>query len=298
MKFHQLRCFLAVAQHRSIRAAARALPLSQPAVTKSLRELEHDLGVPLVVRGVAGVQLTEFGEAFRLRASLLMQESRRARDELALIRDGVGATLSVAVGSTVALTLLPKVLARFREAFPRAQVNLWEDVLPSSLDRLRDGTLDLVVMQGTTQPLDPDMEAQPLYTLNSVVGARAQHPLVRSRSLRSLLDAEWLLPSSGHDGHSPGEHVFTAHGFPVPRRITSCYSLTLALALIKEMDYLSVFAASLASTEFARHGLKVLPLREKLPPSTVSVIRRKGAYPTIAAQAFVEMLEQMGKKAA
>lgn len=297
MKFHQLRCFLAVAQHRSIRAAARALPLSQPAVTKSLRELEHDLGVPLVVRGVAGVQLTEFGEAFRLRASLLMQESSRAREELALIRDGVGATLSVAVGSTVALTLLPRVLAAFKQAYPRAQVNLWEDVQPSSLDRLRDGTLDLVVMQGTTQPLDPDMESQPLYTLDSVVGARAQHPLVRSRSLRSLLDAEWLLPSSGHDVHSPSEHVFTAHGLPVPRRITSCYSLTLALALIKEMDYLSVFAASLARTEFARHGLKALPLREPLPASTVSVIRRRGSQTTIAAQAFVDMLERMGKKA-
>ncbi len=297
MKFHQLRCFLAVAQHRSIRAAARALPLSQPAVTKSLRELEQDLGVPLVVRGVAGVQLTEFGEAFRLRASLLMQESRRARDELALIRDGAGATLSVAVGSTVALTLLPRVLAAFRQAFPRAQVNLWEDVQPSSLDRLRDGTLDLVVMQGTTEPLDADMETQPLYTLNSVVGARAQHPLVRSRSLRSLLDAQWLLPSSGHDGHSPSELVFTAHGLPVPRHITSCYSLTLALALIKEMDYLSVFAASLASSEFVRHGLKALPLREELPPSTVSVIRRKDSRPTIAAQAFVETLERLGKKA-
>jgi DNA-binding transcriptional LysR family regulator len=296
MKFNQLRCFLAVAQHRSIRAAARALPLSQPAVTKCLRELERDLGVPLVVRGVGGAQLTEFGEAFRLRASLLMEEARRAREELTLMRDGDRATLSVAVGSTVALTLLPPAVAAFRQAFPKAQLSLWEEVLPSTLKRLRDGSLDLVVMQSTPDAQETDFDVNPLYTMQSIVGARAQHPLVRSRSLRSLLDAQWLLPTSALEERSPFKDMFGAHGLPMPSRITSCYSLTLALGLIKQMDFLALFAAPLAAGEFARHGLKALPLREKLAPSSVSLITRKGSRHTYVAQAFMEVLERLAKQ--
>jgi DNA-binding transcriptional LysR family regulator len=82
----------------------------------------------------------------------------------------------------------------------------------------------------------------------------------------------------------------------MPSRITSCYSLTLALGLIKQMDYLALFATPLAASEFALHGLKVLPLREKLPPSSVSLITRKGSRPTYVAQAFVEVLQRLAKQ--
>ncbi|MCJ0763286.1 LysR substrate-binding domain-containing protein [Variovorax terrae] len=295
MKYHQLRCFLAIAQYSSIRAAARSLPLSQPAVTKSLRELEEDLGVPLVVRSVSGIRLTEFGEAFRLRASSLIEDGRRAREELQMIRDGSGTTVSIAVSSTVALTLLPKVLIAFRKAYPRAKLSLWEDVQPSTLNRLRDGTLDLVVSQGVNAPVEPDVSVNSLYTLPSIVGARADHPLARSRSLKNLIGADWLLPSSGHEAHGVGEQIFAANGLPIPMSITSCYSLSVALGIIKRMDYLSVFAEPLAKAEFRHHGLKALPLRESLPPSTVSVLRRRDSRLTMAAGAFLEILERLGR---
>ena len=68
MKLHQLRALVACADHLSLRAAADALALSHPAVTKTVRELEVSLGVPLVVRSAQGVTLTAHGETLCVRA--------------------------------------------------------------------------------------------------------------------------------------------------------------------------------------------------------------------------------------
>ncbi|MBY4749693.1 LysR family transcriptional regulator, partial [Burkholderia cepacia] len=81
MKHHQLRALAAIAEHGSLRAAARAIHLSQPALTKAIRELELDLGVPLVTRNARGAQLTRFGQAVYARARLILAEMQHARDD-------------------------------------------------------------------------------------------------------------------------------------------------------------------------------------------------------------------------
>ena len=82
MKPNQLLAFVAVVEQMSIRGAARTLGISQPAVTKIVRELEREVGAPLVERSVKGVRLTPYGEAFAPRARLLLSDMRRARDEI------------------------------------------------------------------------------------------------------------------------------------------------------------------------------------------------------------------------
>ena len=81
MKTHQLRAFLAVFDHRSVRGAARALGLTQPAVTQAIKELESFVGVQLFERGTTGVQPTIFGNALERRARVIYFEIERATNE-------------------------------------------------------------------------------------------------------------------------------------------------------------------------------------------------------------------------
>src|SRR5471030_2463294 len=113
MKHQQLRIFLAVAEQRSIRAAARMLGLTQPAVTKTIRELESEFGLALVLRDGNGVSLTEYGLAFRVHAQLLINEMRRTREAIEAMRYGVGGMVRIAVSPTVAASLLPDAFAQF-----------------------------------------------------------------------------------------------------------------------------------------------------------------------------------------
>ena len=87
MKLNQLASFLAVIEHGSIRAAARALDVTQPGITKTVQDLEGSLGVQLLVRRARGVDLTEFGELLRVRANFLLNEVRRTRESLHYLRD-------------------------------------------------------------------------------------------------------------------------------------------------------------------------------------------------------------------
>jgi LysR family transcriptional regulator of abg operon len=90
MKLRQLRVFLSVAEEGSLHGAARALCLTQPAVTVTIRELERTLGVPLVVRSVNGVALTEYGVLFQRRARMLVNDVRHIHEELSAMLNGAG----------------------------------------------------------------------------------------------------------------------------------------------------------------------------------------------------------------
>src|ERR1700680_3700202 len=110
MKLHQLRDLVAIAEHGSLRAAARHLGTAQPTLTRSLSELERELGAPLFERRSRGMVATPLGQAFVRRATRILNDIRRAKDEFEQLRDN--AVGSVAIGLSIAahLWLLPKVL--------------------------------------------------------------------------------------------------------------------------------------------------------------------------------------------
>jgi LysR family transcriptional regulator of abg operon len=86
MKLSQLRDVVAVSETGSLRAAGRHLGIAQPAITRSIREIEHELGVTLFERHAKGVRLTDIGRAFVRRAESVQSELRRAEEEIAQLK--------------------------------------------------------------------------------------------------------------------------------------------------------------------------------------------------------------------
>ncbi|VTU24072.1 Galactose-binding protein regulator [Variovorax sp. SRS16] len=292
MKPNQLLAFVAVVEQMSIRGAARALGISQPAVTKIVRELEREVGAPLVERSVKGVRLTEYGEAFAPRARLLLADMRRARDEIAQIRDGATGKVAVAVSTSFALTVLPVAFKEFHARLPAVAVHFSEAVLPWMLSRLRDGNLDFAVAHVVPGTLSEDFESTELYPVQLVVGARARHPLRHCGSLRLLHAAEWVLPGDGDLDRESVAPLFSPLGMAPPARVIQGQSVTVALGLVGHMDLVGLFVEPLVGLAFRNHGIKRLEIKEKLPALRVCVIRRKGDRLTPAARQFVECIQR------
>lgn len=290
MKLQQLRAFVAVAEHRSIRAAARALFVSQPAVTRTMRELEADLDVPLLRRSVAGVELTEAGLAFQSRAQLILEELRRARDELAYMKAGGNGRVTAALTSTIGLTLLPDALKAFGRRMPQAQVGITEDAPTVALEKLKNGTLDFVVANTLEGSLPDDFSQQPLFLMQLVVSARSGHPMAAARSLRELQEQEWVVPSLNRDFFS---RLFISQGLEVPPRMLACESFAIALHLLGKMDLLGLFSSAVIEQELLPRGLQALHLRERLPPVEVSIVTLRQGRLTPAAQCLVECLQSV-----
>ena len=289
MNLRQLRTFVLIADHRSIRAAARALFVTQPAATRSLRELEHSVGAELVRRSARGVELTTYGEALYKRAVLILQEARKAQEEIGQMRDGEGGTLNLAISSS-ALTALPAALMAFRARMPRVAVSFNEVAPPYSHEQLESGHYDLLVQTEYDGNIDDGFARQTLFTLPMAVGARIGHPLRRARSLADMHDALWLLPGNIQAPANLLRLAFDAHGLPPPRDIIPCQSIAIALAIMAQSDALGIFVQALFDHQLMPRPLRMLPLAHELPAARVSILTRSDSPPTPAAQCFIDCL--------
>ena len=145
MKLNQLRDVVAIAERGSLRAAARHLTLAQPALTRSVHELERELGVPLFERRARGMILTPMGEAFVRRASAVLSEVRRARDEVEQLHGGTRGRVVAGLSLAAHIALLPPALKPFRARYPQVQLHLIEGLYPALEAGLKDGSVDFYV---------------------------------------------------------------------------------------------------------------------------------------------------------
>ena len=118
MKLQHLRVLVAIAENGSVRAAARSMGVTQPALSNSLQQLEASLGVPLVNRTARGATLTPYGRAVLARAQGITQDLDRLREEVEQMRGSLAGGVSVAISPSPAMVLLPEALARFHKEFP------------------------------------------------------------------------------------------------------------------------------------------------------------------------------------
>src|SRR5690606_1482071 len=146
VKFHQIRDFLAVARNGSIRAASRELGIAQPSITKSIRQLEASLDVPLFERSSTGLSLTSFGETFYKRTRGAMNELTRARDEMKQMRDTHTGSVVFSMGGVSLLTLLPGAIKTFQRRYPKVAIRVVERASDQAFLELRNGELDFAVI--------------------------------------------------------------------------------------------------------------------------------------------------------
>lgn len=289
MNLRQLRAFVLIAEHRSIRAAARALCVTQPAATRSLRELEQSLGAELVRRSAKGVELTPYGQALHKRAVLILQEARRAQEDIDQMRDGEGGTLNLAISSS-ALTVLPAALAAFRARMPRVAVAFHEVAAPYSHEQLDAGRYDLVVQTEYDGDIYDGFARTTLFTLPLVVGARADHPLRHATDLAELRDLLWLMPGNTQAPTNLLHLAYASRGLPTPTDVIPCQSIAIALAILAQSDAVGFFVRNGFHRELVPHPLCVMPLAHPLPAARVSILTRAESPPTPAAQCFIDCL--------
>ena len=130
IKFHQIRAFVEVARQGSIRGASRTLNLSQPALTKSIKELEEGMAAQLFVRRSKGVALTECGEGFYQRARLILEELRAAQDDIRQRQGEQAGQINIGMGAMgVIKKLVPTegVVADRQEAYAQERANKERD---------------------------------------------------------------------------------------------------------------------------------------------------------------------------
>lgn len=292
MKLSHIRDVTAVVEHGSLRAAARHLGLAQPAVSRSIRELKHELGVTLFERSARGVILTPMGELFVRRARAAQHELRQACEEIDQHR-GVGTgTVSAGLSTASLLSLLPRAIEPFRRRFPDILLRINEGLFTALEKSLKDGGLDFYVGPMAETPPAQEFLVEKLFSNTRRVFCRKGHPLAQARSLAELADAIWISTKVTSFDTAELVPVFERHGLPPPRigmHAPSALSMTVATA---HSDLLMMLPEQWLNAPITREMLTCIPIREELPGPSICLIRRARLPLTPAAEYFSDMLRR------
>ena len=285
MKLHQLQALVGVVEHGSIRAAARALHLTQAALTKSLRQLEEDTGVALLLRQSRGVALTEAGQRLHARAQLVTRQLVLARDELRQSLGDEDGTVRVGLTPYLMLTVLGETFRWFRKRYPRVELRLMEGLVTRVVPALRDGSLDFAIVADSGDVSPQEFATTRLQQQPQTLVVRAGHPVLRQPTATQLCALEWVMPGPFAQGLDEGiAEMFEHAGVPVPQQITRCDAMA-AMALVRQSDAVCVMPAPLL-VQPESHGLMALSLRGLQPPPVDLVLLSRPEVPLTPAAAY------------
>ena len=292
MKLHHLRDVVAIAERGSLRAAARHLQLAQPALTRSLGELERELGAPLFERQARGMAPTPVGQAFVQRAAAILHEVVRAREEVAQLQGSTQGSVVAGLSIVAHVALLPMVLGPFRDRYRAVRLRLIEGLYPTLEGGLKDGSVDFYVGPEPERPVGKDMQQELLFTNTRTVLCRRGHPLARARSLADLAGAEWATTSITLQAEEELGEVFSRHGLPPPVLALQSQSALTLIVSIAYSDLLAMAPVQWMAFAPTAGVLQTIRVREALPAPAIVMIRRAGFPLTPAATHLADLMRK------
>ena len=298
MKLNQLRNFTAVVDAGAVRQAAKNLNLSQSSVTKSIQQLEDDLGVELLHRSAHGVAPTEAGKALLARAKLIEAELRHARNDVEAIQGAGVGEIRISASPTVAMGLLPRAVVAFQRKHPRVSFHILEGVYPDILPAVRTGDLDLAVCLVPNRPRDETLSFVSLIKDRLVPAVRADHPLLAQRKLRlaDLVDLDWIIYRRSHTGLDVFEQTFVSNQLEPPKSTIECTSFACALALVESGNYVTLVPSQIFAGSRKTPSITPVLLDSPMQRWQVAAISRARHELSAVCLAFLTELQRTAAK--
>lgn len=284
----QLRIFDALAHHLSFSRAAKALHLTQPAVSMQVKQIEAAAGLPLVEQVGKKVALTEAGRALLQHAHLILGEVDAAEQAMASLRGVNQGTLAIALIST-AKYFAPRFLAEFCAQYPGVKLKLEVDNRARLLQRLLDNEMELGVMGHP--PRGMNIVAEPFARNPHAVIANPSHRFAAARHLplSDLAGENFLVREPGSGTRRLMEHLFAEHGMKINATMEISSDETIKQATMAGMG-LAFLSLHTVQLELQTGRLVMLDVREMPVMREWYVVHGKGKRLSPVAKAFREFL--------
>lgn len=299
IRLRHLSCFVVVAQERTLARAAERLHLSQPAVSKTLSELEELAGRRLVARGRAGAQLTQAGEQFLRYAVDVTQALELAAT--ALTRPEAPRVPIVHVGAlpTVAGGLLAQAIVRLRQRRPHAAVGVQTASNPDLLAAVRSAEVDFAVGRMAEPAMMQGISFELLYAESLVIVARPEHPLLAAGSGTvsplALLGYPLVIPGPGTVPRHQTEGFFEAQGIALPLGCTETQSVSVARSLTMLSDAVWITPQHAVQLDIDRGWLGRLNVPVPASAEPIGLLSRTGWLPGELAEQLTDTLRALSR---
>ncbi|RCS22072.1 pca operon transcription factor PcaQ [Phyllobacterium salinisoli] len=293
IKFRHLHTFVEVARQKSVMKASEILNVSQPAVTKTIRELEEILGVSVLERDGRGIRVTRYGEVFLRHAGSALTALRQGLDSVSKELDGSGPPVSVGALPTVSTRIMPKAISLFLEERTGSSVKIVTGENAVLLEQLRVGDLDLVVGRLAAPEKMTGFSFEHLYSERVRFLVRAGHPLTDGRAVFDRLAGYPVLMPTRNSVIRPFvEQLLITNGIgSLPTQIETV-SDAFGRAFVRDSDAVWIISEGVAARDVAEGKLVVLPIDTSETTGPVGLTMRTDVIQTAAMQILVQTIRQ------
>lgn len=292
LNFNQLRVFLHVAQNMSFTAAAKALYITQPAVTAHMKALEESCNLKLYRKQGRSIHLTAEGEVLLSHVQKVFDYERdieSALMDLVEVREGV---LRLGTSKTYAKYIMPFLLKPFHKAYPQVKIHLDEGSSNDMMLSLLAFRNELAIVAKVDD--HPDVEAAPLSQEELVLIMSPTHRLANQScvTIGDLANEPIIMREEGSATRKSVNHLFFSHGY-TPNIQMETASAEFVKQVVARGEGISFLVREAVALEVQEGKLISLPLRDTKMYLDVTVAHLRREHLSPAAKAFLKSLEHL-----
>jgi DNA-binding transcriptional LysR family regulator len=302
LRLRDLHAFFTVVRWGSMAKAAEQLGVSQPAMSKTVSDLEHALGVRLLDRGRRGVEPTIYGQALLKRGLVAFDELKQGIRDIAFLNDPTAGELTIGCADSIAATILRPVVDRFAAAHPG--VILRVEMIPSPAINdpgLRERRFDLVLGRKPMrqQTFSDELRVEFLFDDHLIVAAGRHTAWARRRriALAELADQPWVLPPKDYSWtYGFVADAFRARGLAMPEVGLMTFALPLTLHYLATGPFITVLPNSVALLHAGSEHIKALPVEFPACSWPVAIVALKNRTLSPVAERFIDCARDAVKR--
>jgi DNA-binding transcriptional LysR family regulator len=287
MQINQIHAFLTIAELESFSLAAERLHITQPAVSKRIRQLEISVGTELFDRISKRSILTPDGKAFRPHAERILQELKSYRFSLSRQQDSPSGSLSIATSHHIGLHRLPGTLRDFKIRYPQVDLDLHFMDSEDACVAIANNELELAIVT-LPEIADEKLECEPVWIDQLVVVTATDHPLAGQQDIDpvDLLAHAAILPSIGTFTRKIINSLFVTDKDNLKIILETNYLETIKVMVSANLGW-SILPRSMVDASLSGHRLRGLDVQRPL-----GIVTRKKRTLSLSSSAMIELLRQ------
>jgi len=289
LELRQLKYFLGILEHGNFNRAADALFITQPALSKSMRALEDDLGVSLLERTAAGVIPTPYGRILANYAALACQELQRATEQITALSTHGSGRVVVGAGTAILRYLMPATFSQVSSFDAKLEIVIREGLRESLLVQLLRGEIDLAICTRGDALANQTLVEEVILSDQPAVVAHHSHPLHAKMNVngKDLSQYRWIMPAASEKEREQLAAMMVADGGSRPVVAVETSSSTLMAQLIGQQPLLSYLPSLLLATDPTYAGIKELSTALIWPSHEVCILHRKASIQLPVIETFL-----------
>lgn len=296
ISLHDLRVLMSVVQAGSMGKAAKLLATSQPAVSRSIAELEHALGVRLLDRSAQGIEPTPYGRVLLKRGTVVFDELHQGVKDIGFLADPTTGDLAIGAAIAIAEGFIASVISRLSQRYPCLTFQVLATDTATAYRALLDRRVDLAVVHVIESLAAESVNVEHIVDDPHVVIAGAQNPLARRRRLRlsDLVNEPWALSPPDSPYGAVVFEAFRAHGLKVPPTVVHS-TLPLRATLLVTGRFLSMVPRVVMQFPPKNQLLRTLPIDLPTTVRPLALITLKNRTLNPVAQLFADWMREAAK---